>query len=192
MELNYTIQEQDFIDYNMYFIQHDALTQKTIRRMQLLLAGLVLVGGLALMYCFDSLNTLSVIVYAVFAVGAYFYAPWAFRQRAKKNVRLTIKRAMNKHICGAKTMKADAEGVSLSGEGEESRYTYDAFKRVTTAPNQVYLYLDDLSALIVPNSAFSDQAHKEQFIRMVETHIADAKILAQKEAPADEEDETEE
>lgn len=192
MELNYTIQEQDFIDYNMYFIEHDVLTQKTIRRMQLLLAGLVLVGGLALMYCFDSLNTLSVIVYAVFAVGAYFYAPWAFRQRAKKNVKLTIKRAMNKHICGAKTLTADADGVSLTGEGEESRYTYDAFKRVTAAPNQVYLYLDDLSALIVPNSAFFDQAQKEQFIRMVETRITDAKMLAQKEAPADEEDAQEE
>lgn len=191
MELNYTIQEQDFIDYNLYFIDHDVLTQKTIRRMQLLLAGLVLVGGMALMYCFDSLNTLSVIVYAVFAVGAYFYAPWAFRQRAKKNVRLTIKRAMNKHICGAKTLTADPDGVSLTGEGEESRYTYDAFKRVTAAPNQVYLYLDDLSALIVPNSAFSDQTHKEQFIRTVETRITDAKMLAQKEAPADEADETE-
>ena len=31
MELQYEIQEQDFIDYNMYFIDHDPLIRKTVR-----------------------------------------------------------------------------------------------------------------------------------------------------------------
>ena len=50
MELNYVITPQDFVDYNIYFIDHDPLTQKSIRNMSIILAGLVIVGGTGLMY----------------------------------------------------------------------------------------------------------------------------------------------
>ena len=68
MELQYEIQEQDFIDYNMYFIDHDPLIQKTMRKLSIMMAGLVLVGGMALMYVFDALSVLSVVVYLVLPV----------------------------------------------------------------------------------------------------------------------------
>lgn len=188
MELSYTISEQDFIDYNMYFIDHDPVTQKTIRRMQLLLAGLVIVGGAALMYGVGTLTPVSVAVYVALAAGIYAYAPRGFKNKAKKNVRLTIKRAVNKHICGQKLLTADDEGVHLTGEDEDSRYPYDAFARVTPVKRQVYLYLDDISALIVPDNAFSDGAEKEAFVRFLEERIAAAK--AAKPAEADGQDES--
>lgn len=188
MELRYTISEQDFIDYNMYFIDHDPVTQKTIHRMRLLLAGLVIVGGAALMYGVGTLTPVSVAVYVALAAGIYAYAPRGFKNKAKKNVRLTIKRAVNKHICGQKLLTADDEGVRLTGEDEDSRYPYAAFTRVTPVKRQVYLYLDDISALIVPDNAFADAAEKEAFVRFLEERIEAAK--AEKPAEADGQDES--
>ncbi len=175
MELQYEIKEQDFIDYNMYFINHDVLMQKTMRKLSIVMAGLVLLGGMGLMYVFDSLTTLSIVVYAVVAASCFFLAPAWFKHAARKNVKRTIQRAVNKHICGAKTLRLLDNGVQMVGESEDSLHPYQAFKRVVCAQNQVYLYLDDLSALIVPNTAFAGDAAKQEFVSTLEARIAKAK-----------------
>ena len=175
MELQYHITEQDFVDYNMYFIEHDALTQKTMRKLSLMLAGLVVVGGTALMYVVDSLSPVSIAVYLLLAVVCFFYGPVWFKRKARKNVHRTIQHAVNKHICGPKTLKLTEQGVQLVGESEDSLHPYSAFKRVTMASNQVYLYLDDISALIVPNNAFEQEADRQAFVKLLEEKIAQAK-----------------
>lgn len=175
MELNYEITEKDFVDYNMYFIDHDPLTQKSIRNMSIMLAGLVIVGGTGLMYLVGALSPVSIAVYLVLAIACFFAGPALFKRKARKNVHLTIKRAANKHICGPKTLRLTDKGVQLVGESEDTLHPYEAFKRVTAAQNQVYLYLDDLSALIVPNSAFVDAQDKDHFIRLLEGRIAEAR-----------------
>ena len=55
---------------------------------------------------------------------------------------------------------------------------------MTEAARQVYLYLDDLAGLIVPNSAFANDEEKKEFIRVLEERIAQAK----KDAPEEKEE----
>lgn len=189
MELHYEITEQDFIDYNLYFIAHDAMTQKTIRRMSTLTAVLVLVGGTALMYLLDTLSPVSVGMYVVLAAVCFFGCPAWFTHKARKNVHRTIERASNRHICGPKTLRLTDTGVQLVGESEDSSYPYAAFQRVITAEKQVYLYLDDLSALIVPQRAFPDEEARRTFVRMLEGRITEAKMKKSRDEAA-KEDET--
>lgn len=189
MELHYEITEQDFIDYNLYFIAHDAMTQKTIRRMSTLTAVLVLVGGTALMYLLDTLSPVSVGMYVVLAAVCFFGCPVWFTHKARKNVHRTIERASNRHICGPKTLRLTDTGVQLVGESEDSSYPYAAFQRVITAEKQVYLYLDDLSALIVPQRAFPDEEARRTFVRMLEGRITEAKMKKSRDEAA-KEDET--
>lgn len=189
MELHYEITEQDFIDYNLYFIAHDAMTQKTIRRMSTLTAVLVLVGGTALMYLLDTLSPVSVSMYVVLAAVCFFGCPVWFTHKARKNVHRTIERASNRHICGPKTLRLTDTGVQLVGESEDSSYPYAAFQRVITAEKQVYLYLDDLSALIVPRRAFPDEEARRTFVRMLEGRITEAKMKKSRDEAA-KEDET--
>lgn len=189
MELHYEITEQDFIDYNLYFIAHDAMTQKTIRRMSTLTAVLVLVGGTALMYLLDTLSPVSVGMYVVLAAVCFFGCPVWFTHKARKNVHRTIERASNRHICGPKTLRLTNTSVQLVGESEDSSYPYAAFQRVITAEKQVYLYLDDLSALIVPQRAFPDEEARRTFVRMLEGRITEAKMKKSRDEAA-KEDET--
>lgn len=189
MELHYEITEQDFVDYNLYFIAHDAMTQKTIRRMSTLTAALVLVGGTALMYLLDTLSPVSVGMYVVLAAVCFFGCPAWFTHKARKNVHRTIERASNRHICGPKTLRLTDTGVQLVGESEDSSYPYAAFQRVITAEKQVYLYLDDLSALIVPRCAFPDEEARRTFVRMLEGRITEAKMKKSRDEAA-KEDET--
>lgn len=58
-----------------------------------------------------------------------------------------------------------------------------------TAEKQVYLYLDDLSALIVPRRAFPDEEARRTFVRMLEGRITEAKMKKSRDEAA-KEDET--
>lgn len=173
--LQYEITEQDFVDYNMYFIDHDPITQRNIQKIRWMMAGMVAIGGTVLMYMIDALNLVTVLIYLLLAVGCFFLGPAWVKRNARKNVHRTIQNASNKHICGQKTLRLNETGVQLIGENEDSTYSYDAFRRVTMAQNQVYLYLDDISALIVPNHAFSTAEQKEAFVHSLEQRIAQAK-----------------
>lgn len=175
MELNYVITAKDFVDYNIYFIDHDPLTQKSIRNMSLMLAGLVLVGGTALMYFLNALTLVSVVVYLLLAIACFLGGPNMYKRKVRKHVHMTLRRAVNKHICGPKTLRLTDKGVQLIGESEDTLHPYESFKRVTAAQDQVYLYLDDVAGLIVPNSAFADAQEKDHFIRLLEGRIAEAK-----------------
>ena len=52
-----------------------------------MMAGLVLVGGMALMYVFDALSVLSIVVYLALAGACFFIGPAWFKRSARKNVR---------------------------------------------------------------------------------------------------------
>ena len=175
MQLQYKITEQDFIDYNMNFVAGDKVVQRQLRRMQLLLAGIILIGGTGLAVLTDSLSIRSVAVYVILAAVMYFYFPRSYQSKVKKNVQRTIRSASNRHICGEKTLTIEGDTVRLTGESEDSTYPFSAFSRVAVAERQVYLHLDDITALIVPNSAFADTAARDAFAADFEKRIQAAK-----------------
>lgn len=175
MQLKYTVTEQDFVDYNMDFIEHDKGTQQMIHRTQLMMVLLVLVGGTALMSVLHALSALSIAVYLALAAGVYFYLPMAFKSKVRKNVHRTIRRSNNKDICGEKTLTITEDSVNLSGENENSTYPFEAFDRVAVGARQLFLHLDDITALIIPNAAFADDGERRAFVESFEEHIQAAK-----------------
>lgn len=174
-ELRYTITEQDFVDYNLYFVEHDPITQKNIWKLRWIMAGMAAIGGTGLMYALDVFHPMAIVAYLALAVVCFLIAPAWVRRNVKKNVYRTIQRATNKHICGQKTLYLHDDKIQLVGQSEDSEYGYEAFKRVTVADRQVYLYLDDISALIIPNDAFSSEQDKISFVQQLEARIAQAK-----------------
>ena len=169
--LHYTITEQDFVDYNLYFVAHDEMTARGMRRLRLTAPALILIGGTLLMYVLDALNVWTVLGYAALAAAAYAAGPWTIRRRVRRNVSRTLKHAVNKHICGEKTLTVDENGVRLTGENEDNTYGFDAFKRVVDTGRQVFLYFDDVSALIVPAAAFDGDAARQEFVRALTARI---------------------
>lgn len=175
MQLKYTVTEQDFVDYNMDFVDNDKGTQQMIHRTQLMMVLLVIAGGTALMFMMNSLSAVSIAVYLALAVGLYFYLPMEFKRKVRKNVHRTICNSNNKEICGEKTLTITEDSVNLKGENEDSTYTFEAFDRVAVGARQLFLHLDDITALIVPNTAFADDAERRAFVESFEEHIQAAK-----------------
>ena len=159
MELHYDITKQDFIDFNLNYYNNNAIVQRSIRTMRIATAAIVILGGSALMYWLHTLTPVSIAVY--------------MRHKMIKNIEKILKNAKNKQLCGPKTLTLRESEFELSGENEDTVYQYSAVQRTATDDKHYYIFVDEFSAVIVPFSAFENDAQKQEFYNKITANIAD-------------------
>lgn len=185
MQYTYDIAPEDFVALNMYFVEHDPVIQKSTKRLRTGGTMLVFFGGLIFMLAINMFSPLAVVVYAIAAGIVYFILPKRIQHNVKKNVERTLKTASSKSICGPKTFTLDEKTCTLAGEEENSTYGYEAFSKVVDDKEDVYLFLDDVSALILPHSAFADDGARQAFLTGISAKIEAAKAEKTPESTVD-------
>ena len=185
MQYTYDIAPEDFVALNMYFVEHDPVIQKSTQKLRMGGTMLVFFGGLIFMLAINMFTPLAVVVYTIAAGLVYYILPKRIQRNVRKNVERTLKTASSKSICGPKTFTMDEKSCTLTGEEENSTYGYDAFSKVIDDKADVYLFLDDVSALILPHSAFADDGARQAFITDISAKIEAAKAEKTPESTVD-------
>lgn len=173
MELHYTITRQDYIDFNLDYFTKNVVVQRSLRMTRCATAAIVLLGGTALMYWLKAISPLSITVYILLALACFFGTPWYARRKVIKNMDRILKRANNQQLCGEKTFILREHEFELKGEKEDTVYQYEAVQRTSTDAGHYYIFVDEFSALIVPFTAFADQAQQQLFYDRITAHIQD-------------------
>lgn len=173
MELHYQIEKQDYIDFNLNYFTNNAVVQRSIKITRIATAVIVILGGTALMSWLKTLSVLSVAVYVALAAVCFFGTPWYMKRKVVKNVDRILKNAKNKQLCGAKTMTLNEEDFVLDGENEHTTYRYEAVQRTASDAGHYYIFVDEFAALIVPFSAFADEAQRQAFYTRITACITD-------------------
>lgn len=173
MELHYDIQKQDYIDFNLNYFNNNAVVQRSMLVTRIATAAIVVLGGTALMYWVKGLGVVSVIVYLALAALCFFGTPWYMRRKVVKNTERILRNANNKQLCGPKTLTLREDEFELTGENEDTVYQYEAVQRTATDAGHYYIFVDEFSAVIVPFSAFVDEAHKREFYQRITAKIED-------------------
>ena len=155
MELHYDITKQDFIDFNLNYYNNNAIVQRSIRTMRIATAAIVILGGSAL------------------AAVCFWGTPRYMRHKMIKNIEKILRNAKNKQLCGPKTLTLRESEFELSGENEDTVYQYSAVQRTATDDKHYYIFVDEFSAIIVPFSAFENDAQKQEFYNKITANIAD-------------------
>jgi len=173
MELHYTITKQDYVDFNLDYYSKNAVVQRTLLVTRISVAVIVLLGGTMLMYFLKSLTPVSIAVYAILAAVCFLATPWYSKRKVVKNVGRILENANNKQLCGAKTFILRDDGFELKGENEDTKYKYEVVQRTSTDSGHYYIFVDELSALIVPFSAFESEGQKLEFYSRITANIKD-------------------
>ena len=173
MELHYDITKQDFSDFNLNYYNNNAIVQRSIRTMRIATAAIVILGGSALMYWLHTLTPVSIAVYVALAAVCFWGTPRYMRHKMIKNIEKILKNAKNKQLCGPKTLTLRESEFELSGENEDTVYQYSAVQRTATDDKHYYIFVDEFSAVIVPFSAFENDAQKQEFYNKITANIAD-------------------
>lgn len=171
MELHYNITQQDFVDFNLYYFDHNASVQRSIMITRVATAAIVIVGGAVLMALLGSLSLVPVIVYLVLAALFFFGTPWYMRRKVIKNTGRILRDAQNKQLCGPKTFLLHKDEFQLKGGNEDTSYPYEIVQRIVEDENHYYIFIGDRSGLIIPFSAFKDKDQKADFYGRMTAHM---------------------
>lgn len=185
IQYTYDIVPDDFVALNVYFAENDPVMKKSFQKLRMGATMFVFFGGLIFMLALNMFTPLAVVVYGVVAALVYIFLPKRFYHSMKKNVERTIRSASSKSICGPKTFTMDEKTCSLVGEEENSTYEYSAFSRIEVDREHIYLFLDDVSALILPFRAFADETARGGFLSGISAKIEAAKAEKTPETTVD-------
>ncbi len=175
MEITYKIEPEDFVAFNLSYIQGSKAMRSNIRNTRMLCSAIILVGGCLLMQFLGALTIVSVVGYVALAAAAFFALPWYLMRRVRKGVLRMLSRPENKEICSEKTLSLGGEELSLTGGGEDSHYSYTMVERITEDDGHYFIYVGPMAALIVPFRAFATGEDKAAFYKTLCERVQQAK-----------------
>ncbi len=171
MEITYAIEPDDFVAFNLSYIQGNPVMRANIRNTRMISSGIILIGGCILMQVLQVLNILTAAVYVALSIAVFFAVPVLMKRRVRKSILRMLARPQNKNICSDKTMTLAENELILTGGGEDSHYEYQVVERVTEDDGHYFIYVGAMAALIVPFRAFSNGEEKAAFYKELCTRI---------------------
>ena len=163
MQITYKITPDDFVGFNLSYMNNSKQMRASIRSTQIIAAVLTLAIGALLMFLKHKFSPLWAAVYVALAVVFFAFSPWLMRRRVKKSIYRTLSLPQNQHVCSEKTLALEEGGMHLTGGGEDSLHPYETIEHIDEDDARYYIYVGPMSAVIVPFAAFGSGEDKAAF-----------------------------
>ncbi|OJV66511.1 MAG: hypothetical protein BGO41_03550 [Clostridiales bacterium 38-18] len=164
MKLNYEIKLEDYIAFNMNFIDTSKAMKRSLLVQRFLFPLIFLVLAKFLQPILEiSLIPLMIIMSAIVVVWMAFYDKW-YRKSIKRKISKLIESGKVPGLIGKHELLVDA--TQISDKTKESFTYYNTVDKVNETKTHVFVYVSQVMAYIVPKTAFESDSDKESFIEM--------------------------
>lgn len=170
MKLEYTLTDQDYINFNLSFAETSSTVKKSMLRARL--TGPVLF--LALPFVLQNVSDIPFIywmsVMGFTAVGWFFFLPSLMKRSTIRSVRKILKER-GESFLGPKTLELTDGGIITRGTDSASTTAYSAIQQIVPYKGGLYLYTGALAAIMIAPNAFTSDAHRNEFIQALEARL---------------------
>ncbi|MCR1900119.1 YcxB family protein [Irregularibacter muris] len=172
MEISYSLNEQDYIDFNLYHINHSDTLKKSlmIQRYVLPLIFFIIpfvatrVTDIPLWY-WTSVSMVAIVVWMIFYPR---YFKWEISKRLVK----MLKEGKNDVMLGHRSLSLTSQGIIEHSVGSESKTSWDVVGNIYETKDYLFIYISSVSAYIVPIRIFESMEHKEKFLKEIDDYKA--------------------
>ena len=81
----------------------------------------------------------------------------------------------NQGLFGVKRVRISPESFQEAGEWQTTATDWQAVERIETSPQAAYVYVNAVSAFIIPRRCFAEEAAFHEFVRLARQYQAEAK-----------------
>lgn len=166
MTLHYDVSEKDYINFNLYDINHK-IHGKIIKL--LCCVGVpVIFLRFDILYLIQNVENIEwlfpivlVVISLLFVVGLHFLYTFLF----KFLIKLALKSGKHNDFIGNQTLVLQDNCIEDINESMSSRITYSLVERICfdKKSNCFYIYIGAIKALVLPESSFADKNQKLEF-----------------------------
>ncbi|WP_315078613.1 YcxB family protein [uncultured Clostridium sp.] len=164
MKLEFSIEEEDYINFNMYYIDNS----KTLKQpMYIFRFILPIIISFVMVYIMNKIVRYHVIVLVIFYFLIYFAWVYFFEKSFIKTTRKRIKKILsegkNKGLLGKRTFELNHNCIKDSNEYSTQIVNINALEKIFITDEYVFFYISSISAFIVPLRIFESNEEKEEF-----------------------------
>ena len=168
MELNYEITKQDYLDYNLYYMQYSSTMKKTLLVQRFILPLIFLVFPFILatisskipFWYWMTIFNVTTIVWIVFY-------PRHLKSQVKKRISKMVDEGKNVGFLGNSKLILTEEGITLITEARESKTSWKAVESICETEKHIFIFISAVEAYIVPNRIFESENMKKEFLELL-------------------------
>ena len=171
-EIQYEVREKDLIAFNEHLLANQERIQKTLRRHQAMIPGVIAILALLLFFYFKDIPSAAYVILIAmgWGLGVPFYLKWNMR----KQIRQMYSEEEKTCILGRYTLKAEKDSlVEVSATGESKR-PWKKVLRVEVEKKYVFVFVSLDAALIIPRDTLDKGSNLHEFVKTVDERIEQA------------------
>lgn len=173
----FTLNDDDNIEFNRYYIQNTKRGRKVVWQQRMIFPA-VLVGYIALMLIFK-FNSTPVLYFGgaivIAAIGYGIMAEKIVLNQQTKNIKRESFSLDNIHA-EPTTLNFTDEQIEANYRGQEQTFEYDSIWMISKTEKAIYVWLNDVVAMQIPDRAFSAPGHKDQLYDLLREKCVNAII----------------
>jgi hypothetical protein len=171
-EIQYEVREKDLIAFNEHLLANSEPIQKTIRRHQAIIPGVIAAIALLLFFYFKDIP--SAIYVILIAMGWGLGIPLYLKLDMRKQLRRMYSEEEKARLIGHYALRAEQDHlVEVSANGE-SKLRWKKVLRVEVEKKYVFVFVSLDSALIIPRDTLAKGSKLHEFVKTVEERIEQA------------------
>ncbi|GEK88219.1 YcxB-like protein [Alkalibacterium putridalgicola] len=156
MIINYELNEEDFVRFNLHYIEDSPAQRKTYWFLRLLIplffSGLIFLMGTVLF-------RQPAIYWVITATGFFglwvLYFPEQYRKTILKQTRKMLSKGEKDYLFGEKSLTISEYTITVTGENAQEELKLKDIKRIEQYDDMILIYDSNRSAIIVPTRELS-------------------------------------
>lgn len=161
MLVEYTVTDEDYLDFNLYHFYHSPSIHRSLRIQQFLAPVMFLV--IPFIFRLDPLSfflpafIITALLWLIF-YPRYFH--WFVKRRTAKFLAEGDKRG----ITGNHTLQLTPDEIIEVSETGEMRAKWASVEKIEVSEKQIFIYLNSVSAILIPLHSFRSDVGIDEFI----------------------------
>lgn len=151
MKITYSLEDKDYIDFNLYHIQYTEKTKNKLVIQRITGTILFIVAGGVMSYF---ANKFQIIIFAFMAIIGIFWFinfPKLANSRVRKSTEKALSKAQITSLFNQLTLELTEGGILENNSNGENLIRWDHVDSSVYTDEYIYLILKDKSAIIIPN-----------------------------------------
>lgn len=175
MKIKYKNSIDDFIKWGMYLFKKDLSIQKRINLLQIIIPSII-VFTFTLIVLIDKRHKIDItsliICITIILLWVVFY-PKIIEFRYNTQLKRTFSKS--ERICSEKILTIDQYGIRNESKDGFAKFSWNEIEKVEDAGDHIYICIDDLSAIIIPSSAFKNEEQRKELLKVINENIKNLK-----------------
>ncbi|EHK2441429.1 YcxB family protein [Clostridium perfringens] len=175
MTINYKNTCDDLIAFSTYIFENDRTIQRKIKILQILIPILIMLLYLNFAGIYKANMTLF-IFYLTLAVFFVILAPFISKFKYKREFHRKLNSIVSHGGVKDNILTLDEKEIVHEDENILLKLKWNGVQKVSIIDNYIFIFIDELRAIMVPNDAFKSEEEKKDFLDIIYRYINKEKI----------------